>query len=475
MNRFRISPDGQLSFEDAYHLRSNDYYSSRNYASRLIGNRLIYYTPLYLGHGGDDPLDALPGCAPLGTDASTARIPPHRRRAPGLYRAAAARRRRGADRGAAQRDQLRSHRPGARLRRHRRARPRLAHFLRLRKCGLSVGRRLARRRAKRRRRAPTSTGCPSRAGRGRRRSARAAPRPTNSPSARMPRAGRIDVLVALAGRRRRDVAARDQQRRRRPAAGAVPAFGDGSEEAAGALYRDLPAPRGTGLRSSRTASSATMSSTAMAAAATARAAQGWRRRRAGARRPGAIQLAAAHGVERIEVHRQRRARGRRRRRRTSASPRSICRGASRASATATSTAARQGEAAATPSSSAPIRAAATAPRARSACRSPRRSRPHITAISAAPRRCCSCAATSAASAPPASSTPGRPTSTDDGCQASCVDWYGNARPIFMRRPRLRPARLRAGRGPAGGRTHPRARPHQFRAAHGAGGAAAAIG
>ncbi|MGZ8359789.1 MAG: hypothetical protein ACXWUX_04650, partial [Allosphingosinicella sp.] len=21
--------------------------------------------------------------------------------------------------------------------------------------------------------------------------------------------------------------------------------------------------------------------------------------------------------------------------------------------------------------------------------------------------------------------------TDDGCQASCVDWYGNARPIFL--------------------------------------------
>ena len=60
VNRFRISPDGQLRFEDAYHLRSNDYYSSRNYASRLIGNRLIYYTPLYLGYGRTDPLDALP-------------------------------------------------------------------------------------------------------------------------------------------------------------------------------------------------------------------------------------------------------------------------------------------------------------------------------------------------------------------------------------------------------------------------------
>ena len=60
VNRFRISPDGRLRFEGAYHLRSNDYYSSRNYASRLIGNRLVYYTPLYLGTGSDDPLDALP-------------------------------------------------------------------------------------------------------------------------------------------------------------------------------------------------------------------------------------------------------------------------------------------------------------------------------------------------------------------------------------------------------------------------------
>ncbi|HEY5721388.1 MAG TPA: beta-propeller domain-containing protein [Allosphingosinicella sp.] len=60
INRFRIDPAGKLRFEDAYHLRSNDYYSSRNYASRLIGNRLIFYTPLYLDWR-EDPLDALPG------------------------------------------------------------------------------------------------------------------------------------------------------------------------------------------------------------------------------------------------------------------------------------------------------------------------------------------------------------------------------------------------------------------------------
>ena len=71
VNRFRITPAGRLSFEDAYHLRSNDYYSSRNYASRLIGNRLIYYTPHYLGAAGEDPLEALPGVRRWGRDGST--------------------------------------------------------------------------------------------------------------------------------------------------------------------------------------------------------------------------------------------------------------------------------------------------------------------------------------------------------------------------------------------------------------------
>ena len=60
VNRFRLSPTGQLRFEDAYHLRSNDYYSSRNYASRLIGNRLVYYTPLYLAWWGGDPFAGFP-------------------------------------------------------------------------------------------------------------------------------------------------------------------------------------------------------------------------------------------------------------------------------------------------------------------------------------------------------------------------------------------------------------------------------
>src|SRR5215831_5490640 len=36
INRFKVDASGRLSFEDAYQLHSNDYYSSSNYASRLI-------------------------------------------------------------------------------------------------------------------------------------------------------------------------------------------------------------------------------------------------------------------------------------------------------------------------------------------------------------------------------------------------------------------------------------------------------
>ena len=54
---FGIGRDGSLRHRDTYHLRSNDYYSSRNYASRLIGDKLIFYTPMHLNAwnaGNDD-------------------------------------------------------------------------------------------------------------------------------------------------------------------------------------------------------------------------------------------------------------------------------------------------------------------------------------------------------------------------------------------------------------------------------------
>lgn len=59
INRFRIGRDGRFTFVDSHHLRSNDYYSSRNYASRLIGSQLVVYTPLYF-QWDKDPMDALP-------------------------------------------------------------------------------------------------------------------------------------------------------------------------------------------------------------------------------------------------------------------------------------------------------------------------------------------------------------------------------------------------------------------------------
>ena len=57
---FDITGDGKLSYRSTYHLRSNDYYSSRNYASRLIGNKLVFYAPQYLYAGAEDPLQYFP-------------------------------------------------------------------------------------------------------------------------------------------------------------------------------------------------------------------------------------------------------------------------------------------------------------------------------------------------------------------------------------------------------------------------------
>ena len=57
---FNIDAQGKLSYRATYHLRSNDYYSSRNYASRLIGEKLIFYSPLYIYPGEDEVIDSLP-------------------------------------------------------------------------------------------------------------------------------------------------------------------------------------------------------------------------------------------------------------------------------------------------------------------------------------------------------------------------------------------------------------------------------
>jgi hypothetical protein len=57
---FEISNAGRLSYKSTYHLRSNDYYSSRNYASRLIGAKLVFYTPMHLNPWGGEPWASFP-------------------------------------------------------------------------------------------------------------------------------------------------------------------------------------------------------------------------------------------------------------------------------------------------------------------------------------------------------------------------------------------------------------------------------
>ncbi len=57
---FHIDGKGMLTYESTYHLRSNDYYSSRNYASRLIGTKLIFYAPMYVNAYGQYPYQGFP-------------------------------------------------------------------------------------------------------------------------------------------------------------------------------------------------------------------------------------------------------------------------------------------------------------------------------------------------------------------------------------------------------------------------------
>lgn len=68
---FDIDAKGRLAYRATYHLRSNDYYSARNYASRLIGSKLIFYSPLYVNFYGD-PWGAFPAVRRWQADAKPA-------------------------------------------------------------------------------------------------------------------------------------------------------------------------------------------------------------------------------------------------------------------------------------------------------------------------------------------------------------------------------------------------------------------
>lgn len=57
---FELGAGGTLRHRATHHLRSFDYYSSRNYASRLIGRRLVFYTPTLLSPWGGAPWQQFP-------------------------------------------------------------------------------------------------------------------------------------------------------------------------------------------------------------------------------------------------------------------------------------------------------------------------------------------------------------------------------------------------------------------------------
>lgn len=58
INRFRLDRRGRLTFVDSHRLTANDYYSSRNYASRLIGGQLVLYSPMSVSSAQDALADA---------------------------------------------------------------------------------------------------------------------------------------------------------------------------------------------------------------------------------------------------------------------------------------------------------------------------------------------------------------------------------------------------------------------------------
>ena len=74
INRFRLDRRGRIRFVDSHRLTANDYYSSRNYASRLIGERLVLYSPMQIGDE-NDPLSEAPRLTRLGRGGTEAARP----------------------------------------------------------------------------------------------------------------------------------------------------------------------------------------------------------------------------------------------------------------------------------------------------------------------------------------------------------------------------------------------------------------
>jgi len=54
---FSLNPDGSFTHEDTFYISSDDYYDSDNYATRIVGDKFIIHTPIYLsGYDASDPL-----------------------------------------------------------------------------------------------------------------------------------------------------------------------------------------------------------------------------------------------------------------------------------------------------------------------------------------------------------------------------------------------------------------------------------
>ncbi|HET9978187.1 MAG TPA: beta-propeller domain-containing protein [Burkholderiaceae bacterium] len=57
---FELGRDGALAYRATHHLKSHDYYSSRNYASRLVGSKLVFYSPMQVQPWAPNPEAFLP-------------------------------------------------------------------------------------------------------------------------------------------------------------------------------------------------------------------------------------------------------------------------------------------------------------------------------------------------------------------------------------------------------------------------------
>jgi hypothetical protein len=70
---FRIDRAGGLAHRGTYQLRSYDYYSASNYASRLVGGKLVFYAPIPVDVDEEDPFASFPAVRRWGGADSTFR------------------------------------------------------------------------------------------------------------------------------------------------------------------------------------------------------------------------------------------------------------------------------------------------------------------------------------------------------------------------------------------------------------------